>query len=101
MAVLEKLLNYLITNRIPNLPKLAVQYFQDWSNDVNKSWQNFLTEDLFSETEKIKIIQTSFPEHKKKDTFNKSKFYTAIQQLYIDNTKFRFNRTTLMRNLKK
>ena len=31
MAVLEKLLNYLITNRIPNLPMLVVQYFQDWS----------------------------------------------------------------------
>jgi len=36
MAVLEKLLNYLITNRIPNLPMLVVQYSQNCSIEQNQ-----------------------------------------------------------------
>ncbi|MCH8903560.1 MAG: AAA family ATPase [Bacteroidetes bacterium] len=62
--------------------------------DVNSKWKNLNTEDLFSESEKIKIIQTSFEDHQKTNGFHKSKFNTAIQQLYINNEPFELNKTT-------
>lgn len=63
--------------------------------DINPTWKNIVTEDLFTEVEKFNITQTSFPEHKKGDGYSKSKFNTALQQLYIDKTKFKFNKRTL------
>ena len=65
--------------------------------DVNKSWKNFETEDLFSEAERIRIIKSCFSDHEKKDGYVKSKFNTAIQELYIRNEKFELNTTTLDR----
>ena len=62
--------------------------------DVNKSWKDIVTEDLFGESEQIKVIQNSFPEHKKEDGFIKSRFNTAIQELYINEKNFKFNKTT-------
>jgi hypothetical protein len=63
--------------------------------DVNKAWKKLETEDLFSEPEKIKIIQHCFENHDKKSVYVKSKFNTAIQELYIRKEKFELNKTTL------
>lgn len=63
--------------------------------NVDKKWRKIETEDLFTETEKIKVIQCCFEDHEKKDGYVKSKFHTAIQELYIRNEKFEFNKTTL------
>ncbi len=63
--------------------------------DVDKKWKKLETEGLFSEAEKIKIIQSCFEDHEKKDGYVKSKFNTAIQEFYIRNKKFEFNKTTL------
>lgn len=64
-------------------------------DDVDKKFDNLETEYLFTETEQLKIIQTSFPSHKKEDGYDKSKFNTAIQQLYIDGESFNLNKTTI------
>lgn len=54
-------------------------------SDINKSWDNFQTENLFSEEDKMKIINILFPKEK---SYNKSKFNTVIQELYINNHDF-------------
>lgn len=64
-------------------------------DNINSSWKDLETENLFTESEKIKIIQKVFPEHKKEDGSSKSKFNTAIQQFYIDKEKFEFNKVTI------
>ena len=63
--------------------------------DINKNWKNLETEDLFAEVETIRAIQSCFEDHKKEDGYKKSKFNTAIQDLYIHNKKFKFNKTTI------
>ena len=63
--------------------------------DTNKGWKNIETEDLFTEAETIRAIQSCFKDHKKEDGYKKSKFNTAIQDLYIHNEKFKFNKTTI------
>ena len=63
--------------------------------DINQRWKNLGTEDLFAESEKIRVIQSCFEDHKKEDGYKKSKFNTAIQDLYIHNEKFGFNKTTI------
>ena len=63
--------------------------------DINKGWKNIETEDLFTEAEAIRAIQSCFKDHKKEDGYKKSKFNTAIQDLYIHNEKFKFNKTTI------
>ncbi len=63
--------------------------------EINSRWRNFTTEDLFTSTEKLKVTQTLFPEHKKEDGYDKSKFNIALQQLYIDNVEFKFNKSTI------
>lgn len=62
--------------------------------DISASWKNIETEDIFTATEKIRIIQTSFANHKKEDGFIKSKFNTALEQLYIDNIAIELNKNT-------
>lgn len=62
--------------------------------NINGSWQNLATEDLFTDTEKMKIMQTSFPANENQLGYDKSKFNTALQQLYIDNQQFKFNKGT-------
>ena len=64
-------------------------------NEINSSWKNFKTEDLLTDVEKLKITQMSFPKHTKENGYNKSKFNTAIQQLYIDGIKYKFNKRTI------
>ncbi len=63
--------------------------------DISKRWKNLETEDLFGEAERIRVIQTCFKDHKKEDGYIKSKFNTAVQDLYIHNKEFEFNRTTI------
>jgi len=63
-------------------------------DEVNPRWTDSVTEDLFTDVEKFKVTQLSFPEHKREDGYNKSKFNTALQQLYIDGVVFDFNKTT-------
>lgn len=64
-------------------------------DEINTSWKDFETESIFTEPEKIKITQKVFPEYKKESGYSKSKFNTAIQQLYINKEIFEFNKTTL------
>lgn len=64
-------------------------------SEINSAWDGFETESFFTEAEKIKVIQKSYPDHKKEEGYSKSKFNTAIQQLYIDKEFFEFNKTTL------
>ena len=63
--------------------------------DINKNWKKLETEDLFAKAEKIRAIQSCFEDHKKEDEYKKSKFNTAIQDLYIHNKEFKFNKTTI------
>ncbi|MDQ3020908.1 MAG: ATP-binding protein [Bacteroidota bacterium] len=64
--------------------------------DISQKFKSYQTENLFSsENEKLKIIQYSFPEHKKEDGFIKSKFNTSIQDLYINSIHFNLNEKTI------
>ena len=63
--------------------------------DVDDKLDDFKTENLFTDNEKLKIIQNLFPGHKKGDDFNKSKFNTAIQDLFINSKNFSLNKGTL------
>lgn len=63
-------------------------------SEADSSWKNFVTESLFTDTEKTKIILNSFEDYKKEDGFDKSKFNTAIQELYINGQVFEFNKST-------
>lgn len=62
--------------------------------EIDNSWKNSSTESLFTETEKEKIIKNSFGDDKKEYAYDKSKFNTAIQELYINGQEFNFNKTT-------
>ena len=62
--------------------------------DINPKWNESTTESLFSEEEKIKIIQSYFKEHKTEEGNKKSQFNTAIQNLYIHNKNFNFDKET-------
>lgn len=64
-------------------------------DEMDTSWKDFETESIFTESEKIKIIQKVFPEYKKESGYSKSKFNTAIQQLYINKETFEFNKATI------
>ena len=68
--------------------------------DINPTWENWTTENLFSKDEKIKIIQACFEDHKSEEEYRKSKFNTAIQQLYSSKEKMEFSPETL-NNFKK
>ena len=62
--------------------------------DINPNWKDRTTESLFSEDEKNAIIQSCF-ENYKSEKYDKSKFNTAIQQLYISKEKIDFSPSTL------
>lgn len=51
--------------------------------DVDIDFSGLPTENLFSEAEQLEIINNSFPDE---STYDKAKFNTAMQQLYIDGT---------------
>lgn len=66
-------------------------------SNIDAEWTNLVTEDLFTESDKITIIQTAFPEE---NTYSKSKFNTAIQDLYIKGEKIKLSNLTI-NNFKK
>ena len=66
-------------------------------DDICAEWQNMTTEDLFTEGDKLVIIQTLFPEI---SAYSKSKFNTAIQSLYINKQKIKLSNNT-KKNFKK
>lgn len=63
--------------------------------DIDPQWKDLKTEGLFSENEKIEIIKSYFSDHESKNGYNKSRFNTAIQDLYIQNKNFNFDKKTL------
>lgn len=62
-------------------------------SDIDPTWKEKTPEQLFSEEEKIKVIKSCFENYQ--DGYDKSKFNIAIQELYIKETHFEFNQTTL------
>jgi len=60
--------------------------------DINKSFKDFTTEDLISEKERVQLMQTIFPLQK---TYDKSKFNSAIQELFISGKKFTFSKESM------
>lgn len=66
-------------------------------DDIDKSWINFTTEDLFTENDKIKIIKSLF---EKEDKYTKSKFNTALQDIFINNKNITLEDDTVS-NIKK
>ncbi len=63
-------------------------------DEIDESYKNFTTESLFTEAEKLIIIMRSFENHKKENGFHKSKFNTAIQELYLNGEEFEFSKKT-------
>ena len=82
--------------------KAQQRYISEISNDLTRSifilediddtWKNICTENLFSKVDQIKIIQTCWPDEKK---YNKSKLNTSIQNLYINNIQLELEETTI------
>jgi energy-coupling factor transporter ATP-binding protein EcfA2 len=61
-------------------------------NEIKEKFDNFQTENLFhTEAERLRIQKLSFPNIKK---YEKGKFNTAIQELFIKNEKFELLATT-------
>lgn len=60
-------------------------------DQIDPQWVNMTTEDLFSENDKISIINTLFPGE---TAYNKSKFNTALQELYISGSKVLLDKET-------
>lgn len=60
--------------------------------DIDKSFNNFTTEKLFTDEEKIGIQKISFPDS---EVYDKSKFNTAIQELFIKKDKFNLSKQTV------
>jgi len=58
--------------------------------DINSSWKDRCCEDLFSQEDKIGIIQTKYPGENK---FNKSIFNRAIQESMINRTTLNLSET--------
>lgn len=61
-------------------------------DDVDTKYDSFTTENLFTDADKLNVIQYSFPDCV---GYDKSKFNTSIHQLYIDNFHFDFDKETL------
>lgn len=59
--------------------------------DVKTSWKNRTTESLFIQTDKVKIMQSLFPEEK---TYNKSKFNTALEDIFINKKSLKLAKQT-------
>lgn len=62
--------------------------------EIDKKFDDYTIESFFSDTEKLKIIQHFFPDHKKEDGFDKSKFNTSLQDMYANSIKFNLNKGT-------
>ena len=66
--------------------------------EIDSEWKDFKTEQLFSENEKINIIKTCFNNYENNaydEKQDKSKFNTAIQELFIHSKKHDFKKETL------
>ncbi len=61
-------------------------------DQVDENWKNYTTEDLFTDEDRILIINSIFPGEME---YNKSKFNTAIQDLFIHNTIDNLSDTTI------
>ena len=60
--------------------------------EIDNTWTNIETEDLFNDSEKISIIKGLYPQE---TNYNKSKFNTAIQDLFINNKNIKLSKNTL------
>ena len=69
--------------------ELASQIFT--LDDIDSTWKNFTTEDLFTQDDQLKVIHVLFPDETK---YNKSKFNTSIQELFITGKKLTFEKQT-------
>jgi len=65
--------------------------------NIDSKWINFTTESLFTDSDKLKITQYLFPSE---TTYQKSKFNTSLQDLFIKNIKLNLDSET-KRNFKK
>jgi predicted ATPase len=59
--------------------------------DIDSDWKDFTTEDLFTNLDKIKIIGILFPGE---TIYNKSKFNTSLQELFISGQKIKLEPIT-------
>jgi len=63
-------------------------------SDIVKTWDNFCMEDVFIKTDYPKIIKITFPNN---PMYKKSKFNTAIQELYINKHIIKLHTNTIRR----
>ena len=61
-------------------------------NDIDNNFDEFTTEKLFTDDEKLEIIKRSFPDE---TTYNKGKFNAAIQELFIKKETVNLSNETL------
>lgn len=61
-------------------------------NDIDESFKGFSAEDLFDKDDKLKVIQQTFSGEVK---YGKSKFNTALQDIYINKKPIDFSKKTL------
>jgi AAA15 family ATPase/GTPase len=59
--------------------------------DVNKDWRGMEMEDLFMESDQMKVILSVFPDEKK---YDKSKFNAALQSHYVNRTQIKLHAYT-------
>lgn len=60
--------------------------------DIDIDWKGFTTESLFSLEDKLSICKVCFPDA---EEYNKGRFNTSLQQLYINDSDFNFSNETL------
>lgn len=60
--------------------------------DIDASFKGMTTEGLIEEADRIKLTQEIFPKQKE---YNKSKFNSALQELYLSDKKFKFPAKTI------
>ncbi|MCW7479426.1 ATP-binding protein [Leptospira bandrabouensis] len=59
--------------------------------DISNKWTGFATESLFTESEKMRIINSLYPEAKE---FTKRNFFTSIEDLLISKKSIKLSKTT-------
>lgn len=62
--------------------------------DVNSDWSGFAMESVFIKPDRLKVIQTLYPEQ---DRFHKSKFNTALQDAWINERRIKLHLHTIKR----
>tara|TARA_R110002073_G_scaffold72537_1_gene177055 strand:- start:14515 stop:16314 length:1800 start_codon:yes stop_codon:yes gene_type:complete len=61
-------------------------------DEIDKSWDKFETEKLFSSNDQLTLQKLNYPADKK---FNKKNFNRSIQEVYVTNTKVKLDSETL------